>query len=69
MAEGGILVACSCSAHLSAEEFFAAVQRAAARSRRRFKVLQTAGHASDHPAAFKEANYLKAVYLEVKTAC
>ncbi len=60
----GILVACSCSAHVSAEEFFEAVRKAAAGSTRRFKELFTTQHPSDHPATFPEARYLKAVYLQ-----
>jgi 23S rRNA (cytosine1962-C5)-methyltransferase len=60
----GILLACSCSAHVSADEFFAAVRRAAAKSKRAFEELQKAGHAPDHPATFAEAEYLKAIYLK-----
>jgi len=60
----GILIACSCSAHVSAAEFFEAVSRAAARSRRTFKELSRSGHAPDHPASFKEAEYLKAIFLK-----
>jgi 23S rRNA (cytosine1962-C5)-methyltransferase len=62
---GGILVACSCSAHVSAEEFFGAVRQAAAQSGRRFTEMQTAHHAPDHHASFKEANYLKGIYLRM----
>jgi 23S rRNA (cytosine1962-C5)-methyltransferase len=61
----GILVACSCSAHVTAEEFFAAVQRSAAKSGRKFKVLQTTHHAPDHPATFKEAEYLKGIHISL----
>ncbi len=60
---GGILVACSCSAHVSAEEFFGAVRAAARDSGRRFTELQTTRHAPDHHANFKEAEYLKGIYL------
>lgn len=63
LAPGGILVACSCSAHVNAEEFFEAVRRSAARSQRSFREIRTTRHAPDHPATFKEANYLKAIYL------
>src|SRR5208337_1896420 len=52
LSRGGILVACSCSAHVSAEEFFEAVRRAAARSGRGFAELQTTRHAPDHPTTF-----------------
>ncbi|MCE5278410.1 MAG: class I SAM-dependent methyltransferase [Planctomycetaceae bacterium] len=60
---GGILAAASCSAHVSAPDFFAAVHRAAAASGRRFSQLQTMQHPLDHPATFKEAEYLKMIYL------
>jgi 23S rRNA (cytosine1962-C5)-methyltransferase len=60
----GILVAASCSAHVSAEEFFTAVRESAAKSGRRFSELRTTGHAPDHPAKFVEGQYLKAIYLE-----
>jgi 23S rRNA (cytosine1962-C5)-methyltransferase len=63
LAPGGILVACSCSAHVTAEEFFDAVRRSASKSRKAFEKLQTTRHAPDHPATFKEAEYLKAIYL------
>jgi len=63
LSPGGILVACSCSAHVTAEEFFDAVRRSAGKSTRAFQEIQTTRHAPDHPAAFKEAEYLKAMYL------
>jgi 23S rRNA (cytosine1962-C5)-methyltransferase len=63
---GGRLVAASCSAHVSAEEFFEAVRRAAAASRRKFAMLKTTRHAPDHPAAFPEAEYLKCIYLRLE---
>lgn len=63
LSSGGVLVACSCSAHVSAEEFFGTVCRAAARSGRRLEVFDTSQHAPDHPATFEEAQYLKTVYL------
>lgn len=64
----GILVACSCSAHVSANEFFAAVNQAAGSSRRAYKVLRTSGHPPDHPATFAEAEYLKGIYLQFEAA-
>ena len=63
LAPGGVLLAASCSAHVSSEEFFGAVRRAARESGRKFSELQTTGHAADHPATFPEAQYLKAIYL------
>ena len=60
----GILVAASCSAHVTAVEFFEAVRRAAIDSGRKFSELKTQQHPPDHPAGFKEAEYLKAIYLK-----
>jgi 23S rRNA (cytosine1962-C5)-methyltransferase len=60
----GILAACSCSAHVGADEFFGAVRRAAMKSGRCFTELKTTRHAPDHPATFKEAEYLKAIFLK-----
>src|SRR5882724_2244517 len=60
---GGILAACSCSAHVSTEEFLESVREAATQSARPFKELQTTAHPADHPATFPEAHYLKAIYL------
>ena len=64
LAPKGILVACSCSAHVSTPEFLEAVKNAATQSGRPFTELRTTGHAADHPATFPEADYLKAIYLE-----
>jgi 23S rRNA (cytosine1962-C5)-methyltransferase len=64
LARGGILVAGSCSAHVSAVEFFEAVRRAAIKSGRKFTELKTLQHPPDHPAGFKEAEYLKVIYLK-----
>jgi 23S rRNA (cytosine1962-C5)-methyltransferase len=60
----GVLVAASCSAHVSAEEFFNAIRHAANESRRRFTVLETTGHPPDHPIRIPEAQYLKCIYLQ-----
>lgn len=62
---GGTLVAASCSAHVSAPEFFDAVRRTARISGRRFTELDTTGHTPDHPATFPEAQYLKCIYLRI----
>ena len=63
LSPGGVLVACSCSAHVTRDEFFSAVRKAAGQSRRKFQILETTGQPSDHPADFQEAEYLKAIYL------
>jgi 23S rRNA (cytosine1962-C5)-methyltransferase len=60
----GILLACSCSAHVTTAEFFQAARDAARKSRRPHRVILESGHALDHPARFKEAEYLKAIYFD-----
>lgn len=57
---GGILVASSCSAHVSAEEFFNAVRQAA----NGMNEIRTTRHEPDHAATFKEAEYLKCIYFK-----
>jgi 23S rRNA (cytosine1962-C5)-methyltransferase len=58
---GGVLVAASCSAHVSMEEFLGAVRRAVRGYATR--ELWTAGHAPDHAVTFREAEYLKCLAL------
>ncbi|MBN8247441.1 MAG: class I SAM-dependent methyltransferase [Verrucomicrobia bacterium] len=61
---GGRLLAASCSAHVTAAEFFETVRNAIRRSARGFRELGTTGHPPDHPSGFAEAAYLKALYIE-----
>jgi 23S rRNA (cytosine1962-C5)-methyltransferase len=61
----GILVAVSCSAHVSAEDFFQLARQAARKSARPFEELRLTRHAPDHPATFPEADYLKCIYLKL----
>jgi 23S rRNA (cytosine1962-C5)-methyltransferase len=61
--KNGVLAASSCSAHVTADEFFEAVRKAAASSGRKFEEIQTTRHAPDHPATFKEAEYFKTIFL------
>ncbi|MEN9574314.1 MAG: hypothetical protein RL514_2169 [Verrucomicrobiota bacterium] len=63
---GGILVAASCSAHVSAPEFYGAVEEALRTSRRSFVELARTAHAPDHPASFPEAQYLKCVFVRLE---
>lgn len=65
LAPGGILVSASCSAHVSAEEFEDAVMSAVRRSGRRWRKLLSSRHAPDHHATFREAEYLKAVFVQL----
>ena len=60
----GILVAASCSAHVSSAEFFEAVRQSAQHSGRKFVEIETTSHPLDHPATFAEANYLKCIFLK-----
>jgi 23S rRNA (cytosine1962-C5)-methyltransferase len=64
LSDNGVLVAGSCSAHVLTQEFFDAVRRAALKSGRKFIELKTSQQAPDHPATFKEAAYLKVIYLK-----
>ena len=59
----GVLVAASCSAHVSVDEFFGAVERATKKSRRTFAIIKATRHTPDHAASFREAEYLKCIYL------
>jgi 23S rRNA (cytosine1962-C5)-methyltransferase len=60
---GGVLLACSCSAHVSEAEFFEVVRKAALNSRRSFAEIGRATEPPDHPGVFPEMRYLKAIYL------
>jgi len=62
--KGGIMVCCSCSAHVSVEEFTESVRHAMRKSGRKFQELEITGHAPDHPCTVIEMNYLKAIYLK-----
>ena len=63
---GGILLAASCSARVSADEFFGVVEKVVRRSGRRFKLLEKTFHDVDHPIGFVEGAYLKSVYYRLK---
>lgn len=63
---GGILLAASCSAHVSEDEFHGAVQDALQVGGRPFEIFDRAAHAPDHPATFQEAKYLKAAYVRFR---
>ena len=67
LAQGGLLVSCSCSYHLSAEELLAAIQGAARHAGRFVQVLETLGQSPDHPLhpAIPETRYLKGFFCRV----
>lgn len=67
---GGVLISCSCSYHLSADDLQDAIAKAARATRRRLQILETGGQAPDHPVhpAIPETRYLKAHFCRVEDA-
>ena len=61
LAGNGILVAASCSAHVTREEFFQTVLDATRGTK--LKAFVRTENPADHPATFPEARYLKCIYL------
>ncbi len=53
---GGMLVACSCSAHVGKEEFFAVARETGRKTGRAFAERETTGHAGDHRRRFRRGN-------------
>ena len=64
---GGILVACSCSYHVEAADFFEVVADAARDAHKSFRVIENRGAAKDHPMLLNvpETSYLKCLILSV----
>jgi len=64
---GGILVTCSCSGHVSREDFLFMLLGVAEQSRREIQVLETRGAAADHPLSITclEGEYLKCFICRV----
>jgi 23S rRNA (cytosine1962-C5)-methyltransferase len=62
---GGLLVQCSCSSRVTADDFHSTVSHSAARANRPLDELRRTGHAVDHPVTFNEGSYLKAVFARV----
>jgi 23S rRNA (cytosine1962-C5)-methyltransferase len=67
LTRGGLLVSCSCSYHLAADELAAAIQLAARHAGCFVQVLESAGQSPDHPVhpAIPETRYLKAFFCRV----
>lgn len=65
---GGILVTCSCSHHVSQEEFVGMLAESARDARRRIRLLEVRGQSQDHPAVagIPESAYLKCVIAYVE---
>jgi 23S rRNA (cytosine1962-C5)-methyltransferase len=70
IADEGVLVSCSCSYHLAAEELLNAIQSAARHSARFVQVLEPGAQSPDHPLhpAIPETRYLKAFFCRVTRA-
>jgi 23S rRNA (cytosine1962-C5)-methyltransferase len=64
---GGILLTCSCSGLLSAEEYVILLRAAARKAGRSVQMLAITGASADHPVGLEalEGAYLKAVWLRV----
>ena len=67
VSEGGLLLTCSCSAHLDQGEFRQVVTEALGRANRLAQLVASFEHGMDHPQALahREAGYLKALLLRV----
>ncbi|NJC27452.1 class I SAM-dependent rRNA methyltransferase [Neolewinella antarctica] len=65
VAPGGVLVAASCSARVTAEDFFKVIAVALQVSGRKHKLLDKTFHDVDHPVGFPEGAYLKTVYYRI----
>ncbi|MBI4383406.1 MAG: class I SAM-dependent methyltransferase [Nitrospinae bacterium] len=63
--DGGILVASSCSAPVSANEFYRAAGLGVKAAGKAYEELSRAGHAVDHPVSFKEGAYLKTIFCRI----
>jgi 23S rRNA (cytosine1962-C5)-methyltransferase len=64
---GGTMVTCSCSHHVSWDEFHGVVSAAAGDAQRRVRLLERRGAAPDHPVILNipETEYLKCLLLQV----
>ena len=64
---GGILITCSCSGHVTREDFLHMLAGVAQRSGRDIQVLEQRGAAPDHPisATCLESEYLKCFICRV----
>jgi 23S rRNA (cytosine1962-C5)-methyltransferase len=66
LSPGGILVTCSCSAHLSLGDFRFLLSEAGAKTGRALTILEVHTHGIDHPqlVPFMEGEYLKCFFLK-----
>jgi 23S rRNA (cytosine1962-C5)-methyltransferase len=66
VAPGGVLVSASCSARVPAGEFFDTVHGAADAEGIAVQEIARTFHPLDHPVAFAQGAYLKALYSRVR---
>ena len=59
---GGALVISSCTSHVTAEDFFTMVNKAAREAGRPLREIERTGHPLDHPVGFREGEYLKCLF-------
>jgi 23S rRNA (cytosine1962-C5)-methyltransferase len=66
LSKNGVLVTCSCSAHLTLEEFRYLLSEVGGKLKRPLSILETYAHGIDHPRLlpFTEGDYLKCFILE-----
>lgn len=67
LANDGILVMASCSSRINADMFYQLVTRSASVAGYELEMLETTSHALDHPIAFAEAEYLKAIFAKLRS--
>jgi 23S rRNA (cytosine1962-C5)-methyltransferase len=67
LSDDGILVSCSCSYHVSAEDLQDAIAKAARAADKHVQILEAGGQAPDHPVhpAIPETRYLKVYFCRV----
>src|SRR5258705_5534115 len=65
---GGYLLTCSCTHHVSRFAFRDLLRRAAKDTHRRLRLLGEFGHAPDHPVILNmpESDYLKAILVQAE---
>lgn len=66
--DGGLLVSCSCSTHVTPEDFFQIVRRAATGAEVEARITAFNLQPADHPVnpAFPEGRYLKAIFARIE---
>jgi 23S rRNA (cytosine1962-C5)-methyltransferase len=67
LSKGGVLLTCTCSHHVSSEDFLALLSSASGNTGRSFRILEWRTQSPDHPIllSMPETHYLKCVILEV----